>query len=772
MKRRDFVKNLSYSSAALTVIPSSAFDLYLTGKLQVNKNKALRQIEKLDGENGIHAKVKTERGGPRLFINRNEIYPFFALSTHMYPTIKNYRQAGLNIYAPIIGMYSGWLGPKEYDWTNIDVFFGHLLELNPESFFMPRLQLNTPIWWKKTNPDELLQYGLEAPIKNYNLIEKRNLKPSEGGFFYRTSAELWEVSYASEKWRQDTAAMLRAFMRHIEDSPLCNRIFGYMPTTGRTGEWNTFGPDFLPDYSEPMRRTCGKIPDVKERLTTTFGLLRDPEKERKVIEFYQKYHDTIADTALLMCQTIKDATKGRVLTGVFYGYLLEQVRIQEGGYLAMRKFLESPYIDYIAGPYSYMPGNVKDGNGVRVTTQDGAGNILGNARGLAGDGGFRMMTESLRRHGKLYFSEMDPSTNLDKNPHQVIGGHGGEGSDTATGSLRIMQRDLGQMFACGVGGWLYDFGPLNQAENGWYAGKDIIREINYFVKLGERRKKLDISPVAEIAVIADDRTFTATEHWQTGKPWKNYAIKSSDFFNHWFLNSQARAFHRIGAPVDFLYHHDLKQKDLLKYKLIFMTNLFFFEDAETNRLCRILRNSGATVIWYYAPGFITPDKLNLKRMEKMTGFHFKIIKEPGPMLIDLSIENENLPMQLKFGVDTQHWPRFVITDKNIESWGIWDDLGETALAGKEYDGYFSVYTGTAPLPIPVLSWLTKLAKVQLWSTESDIVRATQDAAMLVATTTGKRTFTLHKPMSFVNGEETKRMHELDLEKGEVRIFTI
>ncbi|MEE4311410.1 MAG: hypothetical protein V2J62_06025 [candidate division KSB1 bacterium] len=770
MKRRDFLKNVSSSMAAMMVVPYDVFESFVAGNLDVDQEKALRRIAVLEGEQPVRAVVRSERGGPRLYLNGEEIYPFFALSTHLYPTIDNYRKAGLNIYHPILGTYSCWQGPGEYDWSVFDVFLGHLLELNPNALFMPRVQLNTPIWWKKSHPEEMLKYGLDTPEDQYNIIERKNLAISEGGFYYRAGEELWEASYASEKWRKDTSAMLRAFMLHIENSPLRSRVIGYMPTTGRTGEWNTFGPDFLPDYSAPMRRACGHIPGVDARLNATFGLLRDPAKERDVIDFYSIYHSTIADTALLMCRTIKEATRGRAMAGVFYGYLLEQVRIQEGGYLAMRKFLESPHIDYIAGPYSYMPGNVRNEQGVRVTTADGAGNILGNARGVAGDGGYRMLIESLRRHGKLYFSEMDPSTNLDKNPHQVIGGHGGEGSDTKEGSLRIIQRDLGQVFASGVGGWLYDFGPLNQAEQGWYADDDVIREINSFVQLGKRRTDLDISPVADIAAICDDGVFAATEHWKHRWPWKGFAIGASDFFNHWFLNAQARAFHRLGAPMDFLYHDDMQPEDADRYKLIFMVNVFMLDDGDAERIMTMLENSGATVVWYYAPGLISAEELDLSRMERLTGFRFKMMKEPGTMMIKPVIEDAQFPLDFRYGVDSEHWPRFSPLEGDAEVWGVWEDSGEPAFAGRQMNGYYSVYTGTAPLPALLLRWLAKRANVRLWSTESDIVRATEDAAMLVATTTGERTLTLHKALALVQGGDASRTHELNMERGEVRLF--
>ena len=770
MKRRDFLKSAGCTTAAMILVPHEIYASYLKGELTVDPERARARIAALEGETAARSAVRVERGGPRLYLNGSEINPFFALSTNLYPTIDNFKRAGLNIYHPILGMYSCWKGMGEYDWTVVDTFLGHLLELNPDAYFMPRVQINPPIWWKEQNEDELLKYGLTPPERLHNVISKGNYELSEGGFYYKSGAEVWEASYASEKWRADTSEMLRAFLQHIEESPLRSRMIGYMPTTGRTGEWNTFGPDFIPDYSEPMRRACGHVPGVHARLNTTFGLLRDPEKEADVIAFYQKYHDTIADTALLMCRTVKETTMNRVIAGVFYGYLLEQVRIQEAGYLAMRKFLESPHIDYIAGPYSYMSGNVRDKKGVRVATQDSVGNLLGNARGMAGDGGYRMLVESLRRHGKLYFSEMDPSTNLDKNPHQVFGGSGGEGSDTAEGSLRIIQRDLGQIFASGVGGWLYDFGPMNQAENGWYASDEIITEMNRFVKIGRNRTRLDISPVAEIAAVYDERVFSATEHWSVGRPWENFGIRYSDFFNHWFLNAQARAFHRIGAPMDFLYHNDLTPEDAKRYKLIFMVNVFMLDDAKAERLNSIVEDSGATVVWYYAPGFITPERLDLAQMERMTGFRFQMHREPGPMLMKITGQEKELMSGMRFGVDTHHWPRFSVTSGDAEQFGVWDDLGETAFAGREYQGFQSVYTGAAPLPAQVLRWLAKRAEARLWSSESDIVRATQDAAMLVATSSGERTLTLHKPMALAGGGESGSTHRLNLKRGEVRVF--
>jgi hypothetical protein len=89
---------------------------------------------------------------------------------------------------------------------------------------------------------------------------------------------------------------------------------------------------------------------------------------------------------------------------------------------------------------------------------------------------------------------------------------------------------------------------------------------------------------------------------------------------------------------------------------------------------------------------------------------------------------------------------------------------------KRHDGYTSIYVGSAPLPQRLLRWLAGQAGVDLWSSQPDIVWATRDAAAIVATSDGRRTLTLPKPMAPVDGGPAQRKHQLDLETGEVKIF--
>lgn len=765
MNRRELMRSMGLAGGIVALTPWSLLAWLDERDVSIPESAARKALEALEPEAPAQAEVRVERGGPRLFVNGKEVYPLMALSAAMYPTIDNYRQGGIHYYNPILGMRSAWKGPGEYDWSWLDLHFGRMLTLDPDAYFFPRLHLNTPDWWKETHPDQLIEYGYETNSENHGILH--HLERTDGGYYYGLGRELREASFASEQWRRDTGEMIRAFIRHVEETPLAGRIIGYHITTGHTGEWNYFGAQHLPDYSKPMQQACGGIPSTDQRTSTAAGLLRDPEKENEVIRFYLDFHDTITDTILYLAGELKDAVQDRVLCGVFYGYLLEQVRIQDGGYLGCRKILESPDIDVIISPYTYQGENF-DGNDDQPSGMvDGAGNWLGRARGVGGDGGFRVPMTSVERHGKLFLSEMDPSTYLSKKYRGI----GGPGSETVRGSVQIFQRDLGQVFTTGVGGWLYDFGPLHQTEQGWYSGEPLINEMRSFSELGEQRPEIDISSVAEIAAVYDDRTFAATQHWTTEKPWKNYGISVSDFFNHWFLNSQARALHRIGAPMDVYYLFDFLNGDLPPYKLIFMVNPFYLSAQETKRLQQICTDSGATVVWYYAPGYITPDNLDLQQMESLTGFRHTRIDQPGPMMIRNRTDITDFPDGSRFGVGEENSPRFAVQEESpVEVLGTWDDSELPAFARRKFAGWSSVYTGTAPLPVQVLRWIASQAGVHLWSTRPDNVRAVKDAAMIVASGSGERTLRLPAPLRQVGGKTKSRQHSLDMEFGEVRLF--
>lgn len=725
-----------------------------------------------------HAEIKTERGAPRLFLNSREVYPLLAWSWGLVQSAPIFKQCGVDMLHPISGLNVAWPEPDKFDFSAFDDLFAKLLTQNPDAYFLPRVLLDVPEWWKKQYPDELIECAL--PTKPENDRQYRPVIQSpEGGMLW--GIQFKEPSWASDVWRADMERLLRAFLQYIEKSSLRSRVFGYQIGSGIYGEWHYYLSEFVPDSSSSMQRKLGYVPDFDARINTTFGLLRDPEKEKDVIKYYHQFHENICAEAILhFAKITKEITDGRALCGVFYGYQLENVWMQEGGHLAPEKILTSPDIDFIASPYSYQTTNIEGRQWWEHDVVDGAGNYLGRSRGVAGDGGYRVLLESLKRHGKLYFPELDAGTYLEPPPINPDGSGGtaveremcmigGVGSTTVEGTMQILQRDLGRMFASGCGGWLFDFGPVLRTKKSWYADQPIIAQVRQFAELGKLRPNLDMSSCAKIAAVYDAKSMFATRHWRAEAPFE-FGGHNLDFFTRWFMDSQARALHRLGAPVDFLYRFDLQPQDFLKYRLLFMVNLFYLEEDEVTRLRRMLKNSRATVIWYYAPGFVSPDKLDLAQMETLTGFRFELLTEAGPMLIRSEIDDVHSRIAITFGVKDRRWPRFSVKDNDTEKLGYWTDCDEVAFAVKQVDGWQSVYLGTAPAPPEILRYLANRAGATLWSTRPDIIVACEDAAILVATSDGVRTLTLPKPLALVGSDEMREEHELKLKMGDVRIF--
>jgi hypothetical protein len=327
------------------------------------------------------------------------------------------------------------------------------------------------------------------------------------------------------------------------------------------------------------------------------------------------------------------------------------------------------------------------------------------------------------------------------------------------------------MFARGIGGWLFDFGhlcPPYEAQRGWYDSPPLIAAIRPFAEIGERRARMEISSIAQVAAVYEPRAFFATEHWKAEEPYQGYGITVCDHFNHWFINSQQRTFSRMAAPFDSLYRFDLTPDDARKFRLLFMVNLFTLDRGQVDQLLAMVEGSGATVVWSYAPGYISPQRFDLQQMERLTGFTFSVLQDPGPMQIRLEHAAED--GETIFGTRKPQKPRFAVLDTDVAVLGRWVDNGQAAFARKQRSGWTSIYVGAGPITVHTLRRLATEAGVPLWSDRPDIVYAIRDAVTVIATSAGKRTLTFPAAMRAVEGGEASKTHALTMEFGEVRVF--
>ena len=722
--------------------------------------------------------IRNINGAPELVINNQSVYPLLAWSWSFKKSGQVFKELNIHLLHPVFGMNKAWENPDHYNFTAFETLLKNLLKTDPNALFLPRILFDVPLWWKEKYPHELIKCALPTKPK-----DDRQYRPvrenKEGGWLWGIQTQ--EPSFASNQWQGDMLTLFSSFLEHFESSDYADRIIGYQIGAGIYGEWHYFLSEFVPDFSDAMKEKIGYVPTLEKRLYTSCGLFRDPAQETEVIQYYKKFHKEIcAGTIIKLARLLKEKTKNRVLCGVFYGYQLENVWMHDGGHLAPEIILNCPDIDFLASPYSYQTTNKPDKPAWEHDVYDDADNWLGRSRGVAGDGGYRVLLESLKRHNKMYFVELDASTYLQKWPqspnepdiHDIDREFykiGGTGCDTREGTLKILKRDMAQQFVKGNGGWLFDFGPAVSLNKSWFDEKSIKKLLTLFIKTGQFIKTRNLSSCSEIAAIYDAKSYFVTRYWQAETPFKK-GSHNMDFFSHWYMDAQVRAIHRIGAPVDFMYRFDLGKSDMKKYQLLLMINHFYMDEHEINHIHNMLENSQTTVVWYYAPGFVHPNGINLEQMQKLTGFSFSVNNNPKSLFIRPAIQSytENIPSL--FGIDEQRAPRFSVINSDCTILGVWQDDNSIAFAKKQMNGWTSVYVGTAPVPVEVLRWLAGEASVNLWSDRADQVAGTEDAIMIVATSSGKRSLILHKPMVELQGNKLAQQHDLNMEMGDVYVF--
>ncbi|MCS7191203.1 MAG: hypothetical protein NZ843_06335, partial [Fimbriimonadales bacterium] len=114
-----------------------------------------------------------------------------------------------------------------------------------------------------------------------------------------------------------------------------------------------------------------------------------PRREGRWIDYHRFLSDITARRILALAQAVKEASHGRALVGVPYGYVLEW-KHPYAGHFALTQLLRSEHIDFLSAPLSYanrLPGQL---------------------------GALPVPVDSLNLHAKLFLAEEDYRTPFGK----------------------------------------------------------------------------------------------------------------------------------------------------------------------------------------------------------------------------------------------------------------------------------------------------------------------------------------------------------------------
>ncbi len=633
------------------------------------------------GREGQHDMTPTEvrehNGAPTLFVGGE---PTFALWFFQSPVVQEdaraFGDAGINVFTT--GMSLGWVGPDEYDYSETDRMMARLLEWNPNALVVPRVGVGAPGWWIDAHEGELSTYATGA----------------EWG------PNVWggtkQPSFASLLWREEAGQALRGLVRHINDSPYSDHVISYHIACGIYGEWHYWSAPDVPDTSGPMQRAFAQylrrqygeqrdatIPPLEERRSGDLGMFRDPQRQRRVIDYYECFHNVTVDAIEHFCRIVKEETEGQLTTGVFYGYMPDLGWPQEGDHRAFARAVASPYIDWFSSPHSYA------------------------RRALGQDGLFRHFPGAVRLHGKLFIDEGDDRTHLANDPTFTH-------AKTDQESIEILWREFANAVTHDVGVWYMDQQghwfhsprippspyPLPQGEGRVRGGQ--MAELARMKQWGDRSLELERRRVSEIAVLCNLKSEFRIMDAATALNQVSYPL----------YVAQYGELCKLGAPFDTHLIEDLASEAMPEYKLYIVLDSYYLTTDERALIRDKLQRDGKTVLWFYAPGFVTDDALSVEAMSELIGMEMRLIEEGGKLAITTTAGTQ-------IGTGAEQTPLFACADPAAEVLGHFTDTESVGLAAKELDGWTSVYCGAPVIPAATLRQLARRAGVHIYCGSDD-----------------------------------------------------
>ncbi|MBI4979816.1 MAG: beta-galactosidase [Spirochaetes bacterium] len=666
----------------------------------------------------VRASVAAYNGVPTMFIN-GVPRPSLAFSAYQpsAEVFSDFNKAGVTfsciMATPTDHGYglarTAWKSEREFDFTQIDERMDMVLAGDSNAYAIPRIYVAAPLWWCEKNPDDIVTHD---PGDGKPVVFKQSGKPVP--------------SWASERWREDTAAAIRKLIAHVEASPYADRIIGYHIASGTTEEWMQWAAndrlwaDYSPANVKKFRTWLtakygsdavlkkawrnnavtlagAQIPSKNDRLTCRLGTLRDPETEQPSIDYSLYTSDLVAETIGYFCAVVKDATKRTKLAGAFYGYVLQLIseqRQQNAGHLALRKVWDIPDLDFIACPTSYAFRALGTGTTHMMSLLDGA-----------------------MRSGKIWIDENDIRTSI--SPGKP--GEWGKPADV-NGDILQQQRELGLVLSRGFGQWWFDVGHNR------YNDPAIMKEISRLTRFGEELLTADRSPVDEIAFIVDSRALAMME--------------VGNVLSRPLIMSQLTQAHRIGAPIGWYDISDLQT--LPPRKLYVFLNLL---DPSVMDLAAIrkLRSQGRVLVYMYASGVYENGAFNPAAAERLIGF--PLAHDTNTMELAVTIgENKIAPQAKGFVYAAGATIRGFFTPERTSGTVVGTlKNGKPGLVISQADGHTVIWSAGPALPASLLRRLAEMAKVHCYTAAGDVVWAAKETLALTVEKAGKRTITLPAP---------------------------
>lgn len=731
----------------------------------------------------LQAEVRMNNNRPTMYVNEKPVTPLiYALVDRRFSwydmpqeNIKKFgRDADIKLIQVDVFLDEIWRSDGSISLDTALLQLNGVLDVLPDAGIMLRLHVNAPRWWQARHPEESIVYG--------------NTEATGRGVYEQTwmhgdVSNVSRFSLASKKWRDSASDAVQRFCAELADTPEGNALIGIQVASGVYGEWHYFGfLDNDPDLSEPMTRyfrdwltkkyksdealreawgrndvslASAEVPGTEARNFTTFGVFRDPQTERNVIDYFEAQHTVVAEDILHFCKLVKESWPRPIITGSFYGYFYSLfTREAAGGHLAIDTVLKSPYIDFLAGPQAYYPDNELTGDPY-------------HSRGLL---------ESVRLNGKLWLEEMDQRPPLvneaDSNYHAAL-----------KESIALIRRNMMFTATKGMGMWFYDFGlpasaqrpstGRNRIVTGFWNQPDILADIRKVKAVFDKNLEREYTSEADVLMIYDTRSYFSLVS-QTKK------TNITNILVNWTATNTMKA----GVVFDAVYLGDLDKVDLSRYKVVIFNNTFVLNPSERQFITDNVMQDGREVIWFYAPGYSDGEKLDAGLMSELIGINLveadsltlPVIKMAAPSAEPFVYDIRNAPAPVPNGIltdyhfadyDSPYRPLFEVDDDDAVSLGVYNSSNRPAIARKKLPSSTSWYVGLPAYEPELMETLLHQTNAHIFSTDEVIVYSGSGLLSVHTKNSGIKNITLSNGTSVQLDMDENSTFILNNETGEV-----
>lgn len=657
-------------------------------------------------------------------------YPVVGVRTPYIEQVELAGKAGVHLQYPIVGM--PWPRPGEKpDFTSIDNVFRQTIEADPEALIIIRYGLDPPQWWLDEHP------------------QARNF--CHDG----TPAQQW---VGDEEWLREACHWQEEMIRHIQQR-WGDRIIAYHPCGQHTGEWFYIGgwENKIPCFGEGVDRSFRRwlaeryktldalaaawkrrvgswdeitAPAENERRTGNLGQLLDPRSQRPLIDFHEFLQEMMAQAISEIARSCKSVAPDKAVI-LFYGYLYELAGWPGGvgttGHYGWRWMLDDPNVEIYCSPISY------------------------GDRQLGGVGRFMAPVDSVALHGKRWFNEDDTRTPLANDPIGQV--------PTIEGSQWVHLRNFAHIFPRRMGCWYMDLGAT-----GWLNHPDLWANIARLRRLYEQHLSEPCRFQPEIAAIVDERSALYTPAGSALPPTLISDLRSP--------------LYRIGTSVGWYLLDDLVAGRIPPAKMYVMQNAFVLDDTQREKLLDTFRRQQATVVWFYAPGYLDPEggPVSPQAFEQLTGMRLAELSAPVADRAEPLPGSEWCEGVAPFGTGRGDLrPQFAVQDgPRVEVIAQWPN-GQAAVAVSEAAGYRSVFIGCLGAPPELFRNIARRSAVHIYCDTNDMIETDGRFLAISATSEGSKVLVLPGPAKVfdaLSGEMIAQGHQvrLTLALGEARLL--